>query len=94
MTISKEQALHLFRQSIYPYALSGTQADALYSYIESVDSDTSIRAELRRAAMTGEPMSTIAWDIVCDFAWGYSKIYSLLNQEDRRTFYLMVAEAL
>ena len=96
MTISKEQALKLLAPK-WDTIFESHDIAALREYIESVDSDTSIRAELRRAAMHISPWSFIqdlsdqAWDLAdrwCPEGMGR------LGNDELSNFLLMVAEAL
>ena len=94
MTISKEQALRYVNTAFV--GLTSDDYGALMGYIESVDSDTSIRAELRRAAMTDGPLhiSTAAWLVADAFVYFYEPVLPQMPSDERSWFFLFVAECL
>ena len=90
MTISKEQA----RELICEADMSYSECVDLLNYIESVDSGTSIRAELRRAAMDNTVPSVVALWVADAFVTQSEVSWAFDRASCRSWFYLMVAEGL
>jgi len=94
MTISKDIALDCatMLESFAPTAYAD-----LIDYIESIDSDTSIRAELRRAAMTPDPFdetSAVVGMVADSFCFFGEGPIGAWDEEMQSWFLLMVAESL
>ena len=100
MTVTKKQAQAALDKMALAY---GTQLyckplqdliDAMPDYIESIDSDTSIRAELRRAAMDQSIALSREADSQPNIFTEFHEYLCDLTNEQYSWFLLMVAECL